>query len=143
MGLDHILVQSKWISSIKDYTTSNPTSISSDHSCVTVKVKFTLSSKSSKRSVQKDWNSLNDNICLRKFFDHVLSCLPDEELIKDINMFYNAFILSVQNAKQLFLKDKPLTRTRCPWVDDEIKVLRKKLFTAKNRASTSSLLMLT
>ena len=34
----------------------------------------------------------------------------------------------------MFLKDKPLTRTRCPWADDEIKVMRNRLFIAKNRA---------
>ena len=132
--LDHILVRSKWISSIKDYETANPTSVSSDHAAVIARFKFTLSSKSSKRSVQKDWGSLNDEGVINKFSEHVLSCLPTENSIEDINVFYNTFISNVQDAKQMYLKDKPLTRNRCPWADNEIKVLRSKLSTTKNRA---------
>ena len=78
MGLDHILVRSKWISSIKDCETSNPTSVSSDHVAVIAKFKFTLSSKSSKKSVQKDWASLDEEDVISKFSDHVINCLSTE-----------------------------------------------------------------
>jgi len=134
--LDYILLRPKWVRSVQDCNSKNPTTIASDHNMIVMKLKWRLKNNKPKPKTRKNYSFLNinnkDEASLRisqEVTDDILCKFIMDPLIGVEN--YGLFVKAINNSIASHLPQIERTNSSHIWVDDDIQKLRELYITSR------------
>jgi ribonuclease HI len=135
VGLDHILISTKWSKFAINCDVHSPLTVPSDHALLYCDLKWRLSSKPKVIIPNVDWSSLKSDPDIRSAFSASIKNALEDFDYKDHKNYYVQFVASVKTAS-ILLPKKNSIKKRCPWSDNEIITIRNDLIRTKHNART-------
>ena len=132
--LDHILINGKWLNSVKNVRAYNSVEVGSDHRILSARIKISFRSQIAKKCkrIKFDWNKLErSNLLLMKFNIEVrnqFNLLQDES--DDIQLEYDHFEKSIE-VSALKVVGKLPSKVKKNWVTTKTLELLKQRNSAK------------
>jgi hypothetical protein len=130
--LDHILINGKWINSVRNVRAYNTVELNSDHRIVSAKISISLRvSKDNKcQRITYDWKKLKNSCSLQSQFNievqNRYDILSANNSVNNIQTQYDNFIESIQQTTENLVGQTKRTSKK-NWVSDEtIKLLNQR-----------------